>query len=256
MKNNIKSENRYSYSRRQRILAWVALIGIFVCGMMAGAFIWQTKTTHTAESGMSTQEKIEAFVERNTMPCRVKEESLQQMLTDNDHWQNARVYEKLVQIGCESNKEKFANFARSERELAEAMSYVHNPGFYEYEAKNDESARPCETIERQLRFQLATPANPSAWDHSRNAVVYSKMAEDGCPENAEKNKQLALNELQIADGIRISDEEVSRDEMRYTVDTYKKLQMQNEAKKYLNKVEKLVNPGIDFIMELQRVIEE
>ena len=54
----------------------------------------------------------------------------------------------------------------------------------------------------------------------------------------------------------VSCDEVSREEMRYTVDTYKKLQMQNEAKKYLNKVEKLVNPGIDFIMELQRVIEE
>ena len=32
--------------------------------------------------------------------------------------------------------------------------------------------------------------------------------------------------------------------------------MQNEAKKYIKKVEKLVNPGVDFIMELQRVIEE
>ena len=254
MKNNIKYENRYGYSRRQRILAWVALIGIFVCGMMAGAFIWQTKTTHTADSGV--QSGIRSFVERNAMPCRVKEESLQQMLTDNDHNQNARVYEKLVQIGCDANKERFANFAKSEREIADAMNYVHNPYFEKYDAPNDENARPCETIERQLRFELATPANPSSWEHSRNAAVYSKMAEDGCPENSEKFKQLALNELQIADGIKVRDDSVSQEEMLYTVDTYKKLQMQNEAKKYINKVEKLVNPGIDFIMELQRVIEE
>ena len=255
MRNN-KIENRYGYSRRQRICAWLALIGIFVCGMMAGAFIWQTKSTHTADSGLSSAEKIEQFIERNTMPCRVKEETLQQMLTESDHLQNARVYEKLMQIGCERNKEKFANFAQSERELADAMNYVHNPYFEQYETTNDENSRPCEIIERQLRFELTTSANPSSWDRSRNAAIYSKMAEDGCPENAEKYKQFALNELQIADGIKVRDDEVSREEMRYTVDTYKKLQMQQEAKKYLNKVEKLVNPGIDFIMELQRVIEE
>ena len=256
MRNRTLVENRYGYSHRQRILSWLALGGIFVCGMMAGAFIWQSKTTYTADSGLSNAEKIEQFVERNTMPCRVKEETLQQMLTENDHLQNARVYEKLVQIGCERNKEKFANFAQSERELADAMTYVHSPDFFEYDAPNNENARPCETIERQLKFELTTNANPSSWDHSRNAVVYSKMSEDGCPENAGKYKQLALNELQIADGIKVRDDDVSREEMRYTVDTYKKLQMQQEAKKYLNKVEKLVNPGIDFIMELQRIIEE
>ena len=53
---------------------------------------------------------------------------------------------------------------------------------------------------------------------------------------AEKYKQLALNELEIADGITVRENNVSEDEMLYTVDTYKKLQMQQEAKKYISSI--------------------
>ena len=265
MKNT--NEKLYTYSRRQRILAWIALVGIFICGMMAGAFIWQTKTVHTADAGVQNNfmhvnehestglaEAIKQAVERNTMPCLDKETELQKMLTEDDHLQNARVYEKLSQIGCEMNREKYENFAKSERELDDAMRYVRYSDYVD--TANNENVRPCETIEKTL----LSMANPNCWEnstcHSENAAIYSKITEDGCPENAEKYRQMALNELQIADGIKVRDDNVSHDEMRYTVDAYKKLQMQNEAKKYLNKVEKMVNPGIDFILELQRIIEE
>ena len=248
-------KNVANSSVKHRILIWAVFIGIFICGIMVGAAIWQTRIVYTADSGASTAEEIEKFVERNNMPCRAKEETLLQMLTDDAHSQNARVYEKLVQIGCEQNKEKYANFARSERELAEAMNYVRDPFATENDV-NDEEMRPCEMIEKQLKLELDTSYNPSSRNHSRNAAIYSKMTEDGCPENAEKYRQLALNELQIADGIKVREDNVSQEEMLYTVDTYKKLQMQNEAKKYINKVEKLIDPGIDFILELQRVIEE
>ena len=70
------------------------------------------------------------------------------------------------------------------------------------------------------------------------------------------NTQKALNEIQIAEGVRVRDGELSESEVKNTVNTYKKLQMQNEARKYIQKAEKLINPGVDFIMELQRVIEE
>ena len=32
-----------TYSRSQKIWSWVALIGIFVCGIMAGGVIWKNK---------------------------------------------------------------------------------------------------------------------------------------------------------------------------------------------------------------------
>ena len=89
-----------------------------------------------------------------------------------------------------------------------------------------------------------------------NAEVYSKLAEDGCPENIERYRKNALDELQIADGVRINASDINPREVRSTINTYKKLQMQNEARRYLNKVEKMLDPGIDFIMELQKVIEE
>ncbi|MBO4480394.1 MAG: hypothetical protein J5742_02080 [Alphaproteobacteria bacterium] len=252
MRNTTKktSESKsYVYSRKHKIIAWLALIGIFVCGMMTGVSLWGYKHARMVD----TTEKVENFVERNTMPCRVKEENLQRLLTENDHAHNARIYEKLVKIGCEKNKERFANFAESERELDDAMLYVK---YGEENFADVPGIRPCEVIEKQLKFELITRDNPASWEHSRNARVYSQMAEDGCPENSEKYKQMALDELQIADGIKVRDDSISQDEMRYTVGTYKKLQMQNEARKYIKKAEKLINPGIDFIMELQRVIEE
>ena len=122
---SLKDTNNH-YSLKHRILSWSVLIGIFICGVMVGAIHWGNKPVNTADSGASTAEEIEKFVERNNMPCRVKEETLLQMLTDDAHSHNARVYEKLVQIGCEQNKEKYANFAISERELAEAMNYVRS----------------------------------------------------------------------------------------------------------------------------------
>lgn len=252
MKQKFISENRYS--RRQKILMWFVFIGIFICGMMAGAFLWQKKTIYTADSKLSNAKKIEMFVERNTMPCSVKEKTLQQRLTENDHWQNVRVYEKLAQIGCEENKEKFTNFAQSERELADAMNYVND---YFVDEINTDNMHPCETIEKTLLSNIKDcGVGYTSYCHLRNAEVYSKMAEDGCPENKDVNTRKALDELQIAEGVRVNEEDVERDEIRSAINTYKKLQMQNEAKKYLNKVEKMIDPGIDFIMELQRVIEE
>ena len=238
----------YTYSRRQKIFAWVALVGIFVCGMMAGAFMWEKKSAHTPDSGVSNTEKMIRFVERNTMPCLDKEAELQKTLTENNHFQNVRVYEKLSQIGCEMNREKYENFAKSERELAEALNYVYYPN----EIPQDENERPCEVIERSLLYKLGSCDDC----HLDNAEIYSKIAEDGCAENTQKYTQKALDELQIAEGVRMNDTDIDNGEIRATVNTYKKLQMQNEAKKYINKVEKLVNPGIDFILELQRIIEE
>lgn len=247
MKNNNKIENRYGYSRRQRILAWAALIGIFVCGMMAGAFVWQTKLTHTADFGVQTE----------TDACQVREKILLQQIKDEEaqgYWHayepyeyNARIYEILQTDGCRQNIEMFKNLQMEKQNLANTLRKL----------EMDNNPVPCVIIEKTLLSNVHDCGVGYTSDcHLNNAEVYSKMAEDGCPENAENYKRMALNELKIAEGVRINEADVDRGEIRATVNTYKKLQMQNEAKKYLNKVEKLVNPGIDFIMELQRVIEE
>lgn len=247
MKNNNKIENRYGYSRRQRILAWLALIGIFICGMMAGAFIWQTKSAHTADSGVQTEVDV----------CQVREKILLQQIKDENapgYWNvydpyeyNARIYEILQTDGCKQNAAMFKNLQKEKQELANALRKLDS----------DNNLLPCAVIEKNLLANIHDcGVGYTSECHLRNAEVYSKIAEDGCPENAENYKRLALNELQISEGVRVDEREIGNNEIRTTVNTYKKLQMQQEAKKYLNKVEKLVNPGIDFIMELQRVIEE
>lgn len=247
MKNNTKVENRYGYSRRQRILAWLALIGIFVCGMMAGAFIWQTKSAHTADSGV--QMEINA--------CQMREKALLanivQSIDDswpdaaNIHRRNADIYDRLVKWGCQENAVKYQEMRDAEFQVWDALNEIK---------KESVDNNPCDVIERTLLSNVIYDCGDSPDCHLQNAEIYSKIVEDGCKENQQRYAQKALDELQIAEGVRIDDSNVKKGEIRATINTYKKLQMQNEAKKYLNKVEKLVNPGIDFIMELQRVIEE
>ncbi len=245
MKNTNKSVKYYS--RRQRILAWLVLVGIFVCGMMAGAFIWQTKTTHTAKSGVQT----------DLSACQMRENALLAQIYKNiddakagaydAHEYNMNIYANLYRNGCPENREEFAKLATAEQGVVKALGDLRNANLVDLN-------KPCHVIETTLLQYVNNCDEPDC--HLNNAEIYSKIVEDGCPENKNKYGQMALNELQIAEGVRVDETDVNKNEIRSTINTYKKLQMQNEAKKYLNKVEKLVNPGIDFIMELQRVIEE
>lgn len=251
MKNKTQVENRYGYSRRQRILAWLALFGIFICGMMAGAFIWQTKTAHTADSGVQTE--VDA--------CQMKEKALLANLNtdinDSDlswaisaHEHNADIYDRLAMWGCRENSDKYKEMRDAEFATFDVLRKIWN----ENTVKDD---TPCAVIEKSLLSNIGDcGVGYTSNCHLNNAEVYSKIAEDGCPENRQKYAQKALDELKISEGVRINETDLDKRDIRSTVNTYKKLQMQQEAKKYLNKVEKLVNPGIDFIMELQRVIEE
>ena len=244
----IVKEKVYTYSRRQRILAWLVLIGIFVCGMMAGAFIWQTKTAYTPDSA----------VQAESSACQMRENALLAQVNygiddadlrwaTNAHRHNADIYDRLAKWGCNENIEKYKEMRDAEFATFDVLRKIWDENIV------DDS--PCAIIEKNLLSNIQ-PCEDSPRCHLENAEIYSKMAEDGCTENRQKYAQKALDELKIADGVRVNDTNINTSEIRSTVNTYKKLQMQNEAKKYINKVEKLVNPGIDFILELQRVIEE
>lgn len=244
MKKNTEVKNNcYVCTQGHKILAWAVLVGIFLCGMMTGVSLWGYKHVYAPESGVY---KVSDNL-KNKQTCEEIEEKLLGYISDDDYAQNLKIYNVLSVRGCEENRAYFTDMAVREHMLLNTMDEVFNETVTE---------RPCQVIERQLSAQLSMGDSVNSWLHSRNAKIYSQMAEDGCAENAKKYKQLALNELQIAEGIRVDENDIDQSEMLTTVNTYKKLQMQNEAKKYIKKVEKLVDPGIDFIMELQRVIEE
>ena len=242
----IEKNNCYVCTRKHKVLAWAVLVGIFVCGMLTGVSLWGYKHAQSAESDVYSMPKY-ILNAKNKQTCQEIEEKLLEYISDDDYAQNLKIYNVLSMRGCEQNRAYFSELAVREHMMLNTIDEAFNEHFAE---------RPCQVIERQLTEELVTGDRARSPEHSRNAKIYSQMSEDGCPENSKRYKQMALNELQIAEGIRVDEDDIDKGEMLSTVNTYKKLQMQNEAKKYIKKVEKLVDPGIDFIMELQRVIEE
>ena len=92
--------------------------------------------------------------------------------------------------------------------------------------------------------------------HINNAKIYANLSERGCPENSEKFKALAKQELEIARALTDDDIEHRNGESVEIVETYKRLQMQQEAERMIEKAKKLTNPAIDFIIQLEKIIEE
>ena len=66
---------------------------------------------------------------------------------------------------------------------------------------------------------------------------------------------MAKKEIDIARAL--NDDNLNNEyEATEIVETYKRLQMQAEAEKMLEKAKKLTNPAIDFIIQLENIIEE
>ena len=55
--------------------------------------------------------------------------------------------------------------------------------------------------------------------------------------------------LQPTENMGISDAEI-------VIDTFKKLDMQREAQEFLNKIERLIDPATDFILQMEQIINE
>ncbi len=113
----------------------------------------------------------------------------------------------------------------------------------------------CGQIEMLLQERLRPVESQDSEDHIDNAKIYANLSERGCPENSGKYKEMAKQELEIARALtddNLDDEEESIE----IVETYKRLQMQAEAERMIEKAKKLTNPAIDFIIQLEKIIEE
>ena len=115
----------------------------------------------------------------------------------------------------------------------------------------------CEKVEAVLSRKLNNDdSDTNAWNHINDAQIYANLSERGCPENSEKYKQLAKQELEIARALNDDNLQRDPDESVEIVETYKRLQMQAEAERMIEKAKKLTNPAIDFIIQLEKIIEE
>lgn len=113
----------------------------------------------------------------------------------------------------------------------------------------------CVVIQELLANRIYPENEPDYVRHLLNASTYSTMAERGCPENAEKYKEMALREIEIATALQ-GEEDMEMYDTEIVIDTYKKLNMQREAQEFLNKVQKLTDPAIDFILKMEKIINE
>ena len=186
--------------------------------------------------------------------CAAIEELLGQDLRDEnsmeayEHQQNFEVYTKMAEKGCEKNKEKYLKLAQREKDIAKALA---SEDYLE-----PESSTTCEQIESLLENQVNHYSLKDSPGRIERAKIYANLSERGCPENSLKYRDLAAKELEIARAL--SDDNVARDpdESIEIVETYKRLQMQQEAARMIEKAKKLTNPAIDFIIELEKIIEE
>lgn len=111
----------------------------------------------------------------------------------------------------------------------------------------------CAEIERLLSRHLPD-ASDNVDDRILRAKVYASMAERGCPENTETYVEQAKQELDIARAIE--DDEFDYNETIDVVETYKRLNMQAAAEEIFEKAKKLTDPTIDFIIQVEKIINE
>ncbi len=231
--------------RFSKFKVWSVFVVLFVCGLMAGIGIanWN--------GGMHGKQDVSNVVpttEESLTSCQAIESVLESRLynRENDCAANKddlEVYKKLMAYGCPENNERYAQAVKNlTAVLAIACDEV-------------QSGKTCLQIERDLQVRL--PSNyvgASAQDRIDRAKIYAVMAERGCPENSSNYVELAKQELEIARAVQ--DDKFNEDDTIEVVETYKRLKMQKDAEEIFNKAKKLTNPAIDFIMQVEKIINE
>lgn len=268
----------------QKVKGWIALGVLFVCGIMVGIGLNENKPVkknleqwssykcgelqNEMTSPSATAEKIKElrklyaeYCAREQKPaveekkedtssketCEVIEEMQLRYLNDETsgdlaaHRDNIKVYETLFQYGCEQNKQKYRDAISREMQIIESMTG---------ESANKSS---CEVIEASVLSQL-----PAAWNDAdsriERAKIYANLSERGCPENSKKYVELASQELAIARALE--DDKFDEGETIEVVETYKRLNMQAMAEEVFETAKKLTNPAIDFILQVEKIINE
>lgn len=228
------------HTKSQKIYGWLAFIALFVCGMMVGMGMSQQHALSKQNVDHTTQSR------ESKKTCAVIEEIQLGWLVDEnspsvqDHQSNLRVYEILVQHGCSENQEKYRTAIAREMEIIDALSGQQN------------LMSTCEQIEVALLEQL--PDGNYSDNRIDRAKIYANLSERGCPENSQKYVNLAQQELEIARALQ--DDKFSEDDTIEVVETYKRLNMQAAAQEIFDVAKKLTNPAIDFILEVEKIINE
>ncbi len=291
----MKQQNNQTVTVRhtagQKVLGALALVALFACGIMVGIAInggygrsedkvRQTQCNSIAQNIINSSAKayissqdMERLKELNAMyeqtcagyvlstteesakwnapdqkTCEVIEDLLEDRLVlapsndITDHSNNIDVYKKLVQYGCPENVDSFKEQIDKEGVIIEALK------------SGADNVPTCMEVESLLMQSLPMSGLNYSDIRIERAKIYANLSERGCPENSQAYVDLAAKELEIARAL--SDDKFSKSETVEVVETYKRLEMKQAANEVFEKVQKLTDPAIDFILQIQKIIEE
>ena len=210
-------------AKRDKVYGIIGLIGLVIVGGVLGYII--NGATHTNHSVMTEQQCI----------------TLSKKITNAVQWGKYDELERLNKIFSENCNDR--NFDEPEEEQEEKPEKLPD--------------LTCAAVEKLLLKRLddweedSTESGP----HIERAKIYANLSERGCAKNTNVYKDLAKKEIDLARALN-DDNMDNRYEATEVVETYKRLQMQAEAEKMIEKAKKLTNPAIDFIIQLEKIIEE
>ena len=211
--------------KKNRVYGIIGMVGLFFVGAIFGYII--NGSDHVNKSGMSE------------LQCKRISEAI---ISETNK------YEPDADVIAQLNKVYSMNCLN--REFGQPKPQP--------QPKVEESKLPettCGKIEMLLNEQVRPAGSMNPEDHIDNAKIYANLSERGCPENSGKYKNLAKQELEIARALDDDKLEDKQDSIEI-VETYKRLQMQAEAERMIEKAKRLTNPAIDFIIQLEKIIEE
>ena len=125
----------------------------------------------------------------------------------------------------------------------------------EQQPQAETNKKTCTLIEESLLVRIPQGDEfASSNDRIERAKIYANLSERGCAENSQKYHDMAKQELAIARALK--DDKFSEYDTVEVVETYKRLNMQAAAEEIFETAKKLTNPAIDFILEVERIINE
>lgn len=213
-------------STAHKVWCVVALAGLFTCGLMLG-LAWRGVPT----LGTFSQERCDELEEQIV--------TIIQSGAPIEESQDLTSIRQEYAAGCPGR------FVIYDLDSVPVVSDATQPAIIS----------TCTRIENLLQTRLYPEDSADAYAHLKNAETYAAIAEYGCAENADKFKALALREIQILNALQPV-ESMDTYETEIIIDTYKKLDMQQQAREFLNKIEQLTDPAIEFILKMEKIINE
>ena len=289
MKNT--KQGRIVHTRGQVFAGWIAFILLFVCGIMVGVGLNKKQTevasntsiiqmsedhcnkiAYQMTSDLSTsaeklvelqkiysencagrkkkEEKAKSENKENVEPketCEIIEDLLLKRIYPEDtsdidkHEANIAVYEKLIMNGCSENQMKYHKQSERERKIVAALQ------------QSGTQDQTCEQIEDIISEGILYGSHDYE-TRIRNAAIYAQLSERGCAENSQKYADLAKQELEIARAIQ--DDRLFEYDAIEVASIYKRLNMQAAAQEFLDTLKGFVDPTVNFILEIEKIVNK